>query len=92
MPNGVGNDKTTGDHMYDHPRSFQGQGDPGFAQREYGNSWPVLIIGTHEMPSGPSPDAFDCVQWNCSSLAFTSIYYIALHIEIIHKYHFDRST
>jgi hypothetical protein len=67
MPDGVGNDKTTGDHMYDHPRGFQGQGDPGFAQREYRNPGSILIIGAHEMPGGSRPDTFNGVQWNCSS-------------------------
>jgi hypothetical protein len=67
MPDGVGYDETAGDHMHYYPKGLEGQGYASFPQREDGHPRSINIIGAHEMPGGPGPDAFKTVQWNCSS-------------------------
>jgi hypothetical protein len=67
MPYGIGDDEAACDYMYYYPECLQEQCYPGFAKSEDGHPGTILIVGAHEMPGRPGPDAFETVQWNCSS-------------------------
>jgi hypothetical protein len=58
VPYDIGYDEPASDHMYNDPESLEAQCHSGFFHREYGHTRTILIGVSHDMTSGPGPDAF----------------------------------
>ena len=59
MPYDIGHDEKTSDHVYNYPECLEAQCHSGFFHREYGHTRTIFIGVSHDMASGPGPDAFD---------------------------------
>ena len=59
MPYDICHDEAASYNMYHYPEGFEKQSHPGFFHSEYGHTRTILVGLTHDMTSGPGPDAFD---------------------------------